>query len=1124
MEVIMSTLASPELAARVPLVGRVESVRHDSFRFMMVRAALWLFLGLLIACGVLALADWNWVFAPALRVAVWLLLGSAAAIGCCRKLLIPRPLDPGDTAADIEKAFPELGQRVCTTLDYAEPTPRAMPAWPSLVHALMSDTEQRTAGLAFDRVVPWRTLLRPGSVVAALVSAFAVLLLVSPEARIAAMRLFLIPVDYTQFEIEPGDHTVRLGADFTVRAVLSGRPVDSLDLVYRKAESENEWTSVSFSPHEDEDTGDTPRLSGILETTLKDCRDNVDYRVVAGRLESPIYRLTVVHPLILQKIEADIEPPAYTRQKSSVATEGDFRVIEGSGVQFRFTLDRPVRTAELRFFVTAPEAGKSPAEGQAPSQSMPLPPVPLDIQENVLTGKLSKVSKPVEYELQAETADGMRLEPRRFHIQVQFDQKPTISFIKPKSEIEVTPTTEVTMQVQAGDDFGLSQVGIVYQIGSGPKKTLRLEKHPKQPVSLTTLATLYLEDYLLTQQDSVTYYAFAEDNDPAGPHRVTTELQFIDIRPYKLEYQVSKGGGAGCGCSGSLEELIRRQRSNLQRSFAQCEESRPDTQTVERIAKAERALAEATAEFAAKLAAQSAPVPCLENAAKAMESATAELDQSHLKPACAQEEISLAELIKARQNLRKLLSQSSSASQCQQVDNQQQQKMRAAEQPKSHAPQKQPDSDVQQEIEKLAKTERQCSQQIESQCNSGQSQSAASGKPGQSARQSQGPRNPSPQAGHQDLAERQEQAVQQAAELGRKMRENEAMTDLARQRMARAGQTIQQSAQGLRSGQEREAGQQAKDAAEQLESLARQVAGLTCPEMAGKLTAAEGLARRLAREQRARQLQSKSENRERSAESPERAEENTSSEQAGGRDQQSSRGSPAECQRWAAGDARTLGDFLQQFQKDASDSDAKLARALRDAAERNPPAEIAEQMERVAEAMQSGRRDQEQREIRQTAEHLDALAQQLGAVRREFVQPQLEKLLAAEKRAAELQKQISTLMDEQQRAEAEQKMGELQASLGPLRPADERIAEEAQKLDEIVHDRGGWSQWHEIRTGFYKPSELAVVEIRRLSKALQVRIQEIILKDAFLDQDEPVPPQYRKRVESYYRVLSEDLR
>ena len=211
-EVMMSIVASPEVSSGVPLVGRVERVRHDCSRFLVVRTALWLLVGLLIVGGVLALADWIWVLPPTLPLAVWLLLGLAATIGWCRALLSRRPLNRGDTAADIEKAFPELGQRVCTTLEYAEPTPQTMPAWPSLVHALMSDTEQRTAGLAFDRVVPWRTLRRPGSAAAVLVCVFSVMLLVSPEARIAAMRLFLIPVNYTQLEIEPGDHAVRLGA------------------------------------------------------------------------------------------------------------------------------------------------------------------------------------------------------------------------------------------------------------------------------------------------------------------------------------------------------------------------------------------------------------------------------------------------------------------------------------------------------------------------------------------------------------------------------------------------------------------------------------------------------------------------------------------------------------------------------------------------------------------------------------------------------------------------------------------------------------------------------------------------------------------------------------------------
>lgn len=194
--------------------------------------------------------------------------------------------------------------------------------------------------------------------------------------------------------------------------------------------------------------GGRPRLLGTLETTLKNCQDNLHYRVVAGPVESPTYELRVLHPLVLQKTEATIEPPAYTRQKATVVAEGDFRVIEGSRVQLRFTLDCAPQTAELRLFATAPPDVK------APSQAMPLPPLALDVHENVLTGELASVTAPVQYELQAEAADGMRLEPKRFRIQIQPDRKPTVRFVKPQGEIEVTPTTEVTVRVEAGDDFG----------------------------------------------------------------------------------------------------------------------------------------------------------------------------------------------------------------------------------------------------------------------------------------------------------------------------------------------------------------------------------------------------------------------------------------------------------------------------------------------------------------------------------------------------------------------------------------------------------------------------------------------------------------------------------------------
>ncbi len=69
-----------------------------------------------------------------------------------------------------------------------------------------------------------------------------------------------------------------------------------------------------------------------------------------------------------------------------------------------------------------------------------------------------------------------------------------------------------------------------------------------------------------------------------------------------------------------------------------------------------------------------------------------------------------------------------------------------------------------------------------------------------------------------------------------------------------------------------------------------------------------------------------------------------------------------------------------------------------------------------------------------------------------------------------------------------------------------------------------WNAGGRTPRGNYKPPVLYVNGVNRAIVALQSKIQDLILKDALLDKDEAVPPKYRKLVEEYYRVLSEDLR
>ena len=105
------------------------------------------------------------------------------------------------------------------------------------------------------------------------------------------------------------------------------------------------------------------------------------------------------------------------------------------------------------------------------------------------------------------------------------------------------------MRIRASDDFGLSRAGIVFQVNNGEERTLLADDFltpvaPKQTDerSAVTRAVcqemLRLEDYELTPTDSITYYAFAEDNFPDGARRTETDLRFIDVRPFKRIYKV----------------------------------------------------------------------------------------------------------------------------------------------------------------------------------------------------------------------------------------------------------------------------------------------------------------------------------------------------------------------------------------------------------------------------------------------------------------------------------------------------------------------------------------------------------------------------------------------------------
>ena len=305
------------------------------------------------------------------------------------------------------------------------------------------------------------------------------------------------------------------------------------------------------------------------------------------------------------------------------------------------------------------------------------------------------------------------------------------------------------------------------------------------------IETLYLEKHKLDFTDAITYYAFVEDNYPPRPHRVVSELRFIDILPFKQDYQWCEGeAGGSCNGSVSLEELIARQRVNLNRTFALERETVGGRRGRGRLARFERELHAATAEFAEGLAAIAGPIPALDEAVAAMQSASSSLDAKDLTSARPHEEAALKGLIGARQNLRKILKQSSSsqASACRKFDLQQVAEDSAGR-PRDQT--KKQLAALENDLRELAKREQKFSEEIEAKGGGGPS-STRPKKRKERSKESQKPASKSPLKGSKSSPSSGATANQnspaetdpaEAAEAGRRRRPSGSASSRRRTRL-----------------------------------------------------------------------------------------------------------------------------------------------------------------------------------------------------------------------------------------------------------------------------------------------------------------------------------------------------
>ena len=439
-----------------------------------------------------------------------------------------RALNDRRAARKAEAAFPHFDQRLVT---FAE---RDRGGRDPFLELLAADTLEVANSAQPAHLVPNRKLLAWIACGGASLGILVWMIVAGPGfLGYGAARLWAGSLQHTapfyDIQVSPGDAAVRRSANQLVTAQVIGRQVDSARL-YARYQSASKWEQVTMQRQ--------PAAYGF-EFLFAGLPESVEYYIEAGPLRSRNFKLRVVDLPSVKQIRVTYHFPAWTGMKDAVEEHGgDLRAIEGTEAELNILLSQPAAHGFL-----ALDGG----------QQIDL----ADAGHNMYDGAVA-IEKDGLYHVAAlDQGQPVRLS-EDFFIEARKVNPPTVRITRPAGEYHASPIEEVTVSVQAEDEFGLNDVALHYSVNGGPEQTSSLlkQKGAKQAEGSTTLS---LEDFKLVPGDLVSLYASAKDA-RAESH---TDMMFIQAEPFSRDYsqsQVMGGGGGGMG--GARADFPARERNH----------------------------------------------------------------------------------------------------------------------------------------------------------------------------------------------------------------------------------------------------------------------------------------------------------------------------------------------------------------------------------------------------------------------------------------------------------------------------------------------------------------------------------------------------------------------------------
>src|SRR5215831_14116251 len=403
---------------------------------------------------------------------------------------------------------------------------------PHLVEKLVEQATERCRALEHGAAVERESVRRHAISLAAIAAVTALVVALGPAYLRHGLSALLVisrsaeAASPYRIEVTPGSAKVPRGADQAIHAKLIGfKANDAAVMIKTPADAQFQRVPLVGAAND----------PGTFEGMLFHLDKQTEYLVEANGVRSPHFMLSVVDLPTVSQLDLEYRFPAYTAlPPRKVENAGDVAAIRGTGVFLRVTPS--MKSPNGRILLN--DGSSEPLTEQA---------------DGTLAGNFT-IKGQGFYKIELTGPHGEKVDAsQQYTIDVIDDQMPTVRFSKPGRDSQATPVEELFLEARADDDYGVKSMNLFYSVNGGKEKSVNLfSGRPLAEVSGSH--TIYLEELGLNPGDFVSYYAKATDTDTvAGPKTATSDIYFVQIRPFKKDYRQAQSqamGGGGGGMQG----------------------------------------------------------------------------------------------------------------------------------------------------------------------------------------------------------------------------------------------------------------------------------------------------------------------------------------------------------------------------------------------------------------------------------------------------------------------------------------------------------------------------------------------------------------------------------------------